>query len=46
VIPNNPSIAGEGKAGKLIDLSKEANPFSNPIKKLEHLDKTTVLTPS
>ncbi|MDG2431662.1 3'-5' exonuclease, partial [Flavobacterium sp.] len=28
-----------GKAEQFIDLSKEANPFSNPDKKLEHLDK-------
>ena len=28
-----------GKAEQFIDLSKEVNPFSNPDKKLEHLDK-------
>jgi ATP-dependent exoDNAse (exonuclease V) beta subunit len=30
-----------GKAEQFIELSK--NPFSNPDKKLEHLDKITVL---
>ena len=28
-----------GKAEQFIDLSKDSNPFSNPDKKLEHLDK-------
>ena len=28
-----------GKAEQFIDLSKEANPFSNPDKRVEHLDK-------
>ncbi|HKO76165.1 MAG TPA: UvrD-helicase domain-containing protein, partial [Flavobacterium sp.] len=28
-----------GKAEQFIDLSKDQNPFSNPEKKLEHLDK-------
>jgi ATP-dependent exoDNAse (exonuclease V) beta subunit len=31
-----------GKAEQFIELSKDNNPFANP-KKLEHLDKTTVL---
>jgi ATP-dependent exoDNAse (exonuclease V) beta subunit len=32
-----------GKAEQFIELSKDNNPFANPDKKLEHLDKTTVL---
>jgi ATP-dependent exoDNAse (exonuclease V) beta subunit len=32
-----------GKAEQFIELSKDNNPFANPDKKLEHLDKITVL---
>jgi hypothetical protein len=31
------------KAEQFIELSKDNNPFANPDKKLEHLDKITVL---
>jgi superfamily I DNA/RNA helicase len=30
-----------GKAEQFIELSKDNNPFANPDKKLEHLDKKT-----
>jgi ATP-dependent exoDNAse (exonuclease V) beta subunit len=30
-----------GKAEQFIELSKDKNPFNNPDKKLEHLDKIT-----
>jgi ATP-dependent exoDNAse (exonuclease V) beta subunit len=32
-----------GKAEQFIELSKDKNPFSNPDKRLEHLDKITAL---
>jgi hypothetical protein len=38
VIQNNLFTAG-GKAEQFIELSKDKNPFSNPDKRLEHLDK-------